>query len=188
MLALLLLEGSDDLVGHVHGAVNILDVVELLKTVDEALNLLGVGAGDSVGVVGTMVVSEPLTWTPCSSSALGDSHDLVGSSPDDPLLAGVLVVLATGLGDGHHELILVTGSTVGDHGLLLGVLVQDLLGDDDLALTLKLEGDGAGGAQVATSVGEGGTDISGGAVAVVGQAVDVDGDTGRTVASYTMFS
>ena len=33
---LLLLEGSDDLVGHVHGAVNILDVVELLKTVDEA--------------------------------------------------------------------------------------------------------------------------------------------------------
>ena len=44
--ALLLLEGSDDLVGHVHGAVNILNVVELLKTVDEALNLLGVGAGE----------------------------------------------------------------------------------------------------------------------------------------------
>ena len=33
-----------------------------------------------------------------------------------------------------------------------------------------------------------GTDISGGTVAVVGQAVDVDGDTGGTVASYTMFS
>ena len=46
MRALLLLEGSDDLVGHVHGAVDVLDVVELLKTVDEALNLLGVGAGD----------------------------------------------------------------------------------------------------------------------------------------------
>lgn len=44
--ALLLLQGSDDLVGHVHGAVDILDVVELLKTVDQALNLLGVGAGD----------------------------------------------------------------------------------------------------------------------------------------------
>ena len=46
VLALLLLEGSDDLVGHVHGAVDVLDVIELLKTVDEALNLLGVGAGD----------------------------------------------------------------------------------------------------------------------------------------------
>ena len=31
-------------------------------------------------------------------------------------------------------------------------------------------------------MGEGGTDIGGGAVAVVGQAVDVDGDTGGTVA------
>ena len=61
--------GSDDLVGHVHGAVDVLDVVELLKTVDEALNLLASAPETSVGVVGTMVVSEPLTWTPCSSSA-----------------------------------------------------------------------------------------------------------------------
>ena len=36
-----------------------------------------------------------------------------------------------------EKTILVTGRTVGDHGLLLGVLVQDLLGDDDLALALK---------------------------------------------------
>ena len=187
MRALLLLEGSNDLVGHVHGAVNILDVVELLKTVDEALNLLGVGAGDSVGVVGTMVVSEPLTWTPCSSSALETAMTSLAvvrrstprRRPRSPRHRPRR---------SHHKLILVAGSTVGDHGLLLGVLVQDLLGDDNLALALKLEGDGAGGAQVATSVGEGGTDISGGTVAVVGQAVDVDGDTGGTVASYTMFS
>ena len=70
VLALLLLEGSDDLVGHVHGAVDVLDVVELLKTVDEALDLLGVGTRDLGRGGRTMVVSEPLTWTPCSSSAL----------------------------------------------------------------------------------------------------------------------
>ena len=38
MRALLLLEGSDDLVGHIHGAVDVLDVVELLETIDEALD------------------------------------------------------------------------------------------------------------------------------------------------------
>ena len=127
MRALFLLEGGDDLVGHVHGAVNIPDIVKLLKTVDEALNLLASAPETSVGVVGTMVVSEPLTRTPCSRAPLETTMtslavvQTIHSSPASP------VVLATGLGDGHHELILVTGSTVGDHGLLLGVLVQDLL-------------------------------------------------------------
>ena len=43
---LLLLESSNDLIGHVHGVVHILDVVELLKAINQTLDLLGVGAGN----------------------------------------------------------------------------------------------------------------------------------------------
>ncbi len=51
--ALLLLEGSGDLVGDVHGAVDILDVVELLEPVDEALTFLASATETAVGVLGS---------------------------------------------------------------------------------------------------------------------------------------
>ena len=40
--ALLLVEGGDDLVGHLHGVVDVLHVLQLVEAVDEALDLLGV--------------------------------------------------------------------------------------------------------------------------------------------------
>ena len=98
-----------------------------------------------------------------------DGHEVGRVGVDDPLVAAVFVVVAAGLGHGEHELVLV------DSVLLVGDLLlvghDDLL-DDDLALALELERHGAGGAQVAAGMGERSAHVGGGAVAVVGQALD----------------
>ena len=43
---LVLGQGLGDLVGDVHGVVDVLDVLQLVEAVDETLDLLGVGHGD----------------------------------------------------------------------------------------------------------------------------------------------
>ena len=59
--------------------------------------------------------------------------------------------------------------------------MNDLL-DGDGALALELEGNRTSGAQGAASMAEGRTDIGSGAVLVVGQAVNVHGDTSGAIA------
>ena len=52
----------------------------------------------------------------------------------------------------------------------------------DLADAIELEGDAAGLAERAAELGERGADVSGGAVAIVGQGLDDQGDAARAVA------
>ena len=178
-LVLVFREGLGDLVRDVHGAVDVLDVLKLLQAVDEALDLLGVVDRDVRGGGGHHRKLGALDLDALVLERLLDVLHLVVGGVNDPLVAGVLVVLATGLGNGEHELVLVHGVlAIGD---LLLVAVDDLLHGDG-ALALELERDGAGGAQVPASVREGGADVCGGAVLVVGQAVNVDGHARGAVA------
>lgn len=178
-LVLVFREGLGDLVRDVHGAVDVLDVLKLLQAVDEALDLLGVVDCDVGGGGGHHRELGALDLDALGLERLLDVLHLVVGGVNDPLVAGVLVVLAARIGHGEHELVLVHGVlAVGD---LLLVAVDDLL-DGDGALALELERDGAGGAQVAASVREGGADVCGGAVLVVGQAVNIDGHARGAVA------
>ena len=174
-LLLVGLQSGDNLVGHVHGVIDVLDVLQLVETVNETLNLLGVGHGDVGRRGGDHGELGALDLDALGLETLLDVLHLVVGGPDDPLLAGVLVVLAAGLGDGHHELVLVDGVLLVGDLLVLGL--DDLL-DGDGALALELERNGAGGAERAAGVGEGGAHVSRGAVLVVRQAVNVDGHAG----------
>ena len=89
-----------------------------------------------------------------------------------------------GIGDhGEHVAVVDHVFRTGVAGLLEQVVEVDALARNlDLALTLEVEADGTAGGQRAVALGQGGTDFGGGAVAVVGQALDDQADAGRRVA------
>ena len=161
--------------------IDVLEVLQLFEAIDEAHDLLGVRHGHlgrrgrNHGELGALHLNALLL------DSLLNGHEVGRRGVDNPLLVSILVVVSASLGDGHHELVLVSGSTVRADGVLL-VASLNFLGDHDLALALELERHGTGSAERAARMGERAAHVSRGAVAVVGQSLAKDSDASRAVA------
>ena len=90
-LVLIFRKGLGDFVCDVHGAVDVLDVLELLEAVDEALDLLVVVNRDVRGGGGHHRELRALDLDALGLERLLDVLHLVVRGVDDPLVAGVLV-------------------------------------------------------------------------------------------------
>src|SRR2546421_7928119 len=153
--------GGHDLVGDVEVGVHVLDVVAVLERVDQlehpsrpVLVERDGDAGDERGVGGLVLHAGALQGVAYGDEVTGLADHLEG-------LAEVVDLLGAGVEYRAEHVVL--GQRAG-------------LGDDDDALAGEQVRDAAGVGEVAAVAGQRGAYLGGGAVAVVGQALDEDGD------------
>ena len=157
---------------EVGGRVDLLDVVEILKGVDQLLHLFGIFAGELDFVEG-----------------------LVRDFGDDGLDAGGFEGLGNGVEGGRFARDFDGAVFVGDDvvgagfkgDLHHGVFGRDAGGEDELADVLEHEGDGAFRAEVAAVLRERVADVGDRADAVVGRAVDDERSAADAVAFVADF-
>ena len=167
----LFVEGSSDFVGDVHGVIYVLKVFELFQTVYQAHNLLCISNSNFGRRGGLHDEFGALNFDALLFQALLNRHKIGGSGIYDPLFASVFVIGTASLGNSHHEFVFVDSVFLVGDLLLLGL---DNLFYQDLALLFELKSNRTGSTQIAAMMVEGSTNISSGAVAVVGQSVAVD--------------
>src|SRR5215475_2706003 len=162
-VALLDREALHLLLGDVEVRVHALDVVEVLEGIGEAQHLLGLLALEPDGEARPHLerrlerAEAPLLERPLDRPELGArGHDL-------DLLVALDDVVRPRL----------------ERSLEQRVGVEPRAVEEQRALALEEVRDAAGRAEVAAELGEDVPDLAGGAVAVVGQRLDVDGGTAR---------
>src|SRR6476659_2934769 len=159
-----------DLVGDVEVGVEVLHVVEVLEDVDEPEHL---GGGVLVELdlhVGHERRLGGVVVEPGGLQRLAHGDQVGGLGDDLEGLPQVVDRVGARLERGLEDVVL---------GDLLAVLLHR---DDHDALAVEQEGDRPGVGQRTAVAGHGGADLHGGAVLVVGEALDEHGHAGRTVA------
>ena len=157
---------------EVGGRVDLLDVVEILKGVDQLLHLFSVSAGELDFVEGLVRDFGDDGFDAGGFEGLGNGVEggRFARDFDGAVFVGDDVVGAGFKGDLHH-----------------GVFGRDAGGEDELADVLEHEGDGAFRAEVAAVLRERVADVGDRADAVVGRAVDDERSTADAVAFVADF-
>src|SRR5690606_31953169 len=155
-----------DLVGDVRVGVDVLHVVGVLESVDEAHHLPGAFLVERDFHAGNEAQLSGLVFDPRFLQGGTHRHQVAGLADDLERFAHVVDVLSARVEDSEGDV----------------VLGRAFLGDDDQALAVEQVGHRARVSHGAAVAGDRDAHFGGGAVAVVGEALDEQGDAAGSVA------